>query len=95
MTRDEIKNTTLRILCEIAPEADPSQIKSNIGFREQLDIDSIDFLNFVIALNKQLGVEVPEADYPKLSTLDGCVEYLARALRNHGLQNHRQKEGEI
>jgi acyl carrier protein len=77
MTRDEIKNAALQILGEIAPEADPSQIKPNVSFRDQLDIDSMDFLNFVIALDKRLGVAVPETDYQKLSTLDGCVEYLA------------------
>jgi acyl carrier protein len=77
MTRDEIKNAALQILGEIAPEADPAQIKPDVSFRDQLDIDSMDFLNFVIALDKKLGVAVPETDYQKLSTLDGCVEYLA------------------
>jgi len=77
MTKEEIKNTVLRILGGIAPEADLTQIKPQVGFREQLDIDSMDFLNFVIGLNKELGVEVPESDYSKVSTLDGCVEYLA------------------
>jgi len=60
-----------------APEADLTQIKPQVGFREQLDIDSMDFLNFVIGLNKELGVEVPESNYLKVSALDGCVEYLA------------------
>jgi len=76
MTRDEIKNTVLRILGGIAPEADLTLIKPQVGFREQLDIDSMDFLNFAIGLNKELGVEVPEADYPKVASLDGCVEYV-------------------
>jgi acyl carrier protein len=62
MTRDEIKNTVLRILGGIAPEADLTQIKPQVGFREKLDIDSMDFLNFVIGPNKELGVEVPESD---------------------------------
>ena len=76
MTRDEIKNTVLRILGGIAPEADLTLIKPQVSFREQLDIDSMDFLNFAIGLNKELGVEIPEADYPKVASLDGCVEYL-------------------
>ena len=76
MTRDEIKNTVLRILGGIAPEADLTQINPQLGFREQLDIDSMDFLNFAIGLSKELGVEVPEADYPKVASLDGCVEYV-------------------
>jgi acyl carrier protein len=76
MTRDEIKNTVLRILSGIAPEADLTLIQPQVSFREQLDIDSMDFLNFAIGLNKELGVEVPEADYPKVASLDGCVEYV-------------------
>jgi acyl carrier protein len=76
MTKDEIKNTVLRILGGIAPEADLTQINPRVGFREQLDIDSMDLLNFAIGLKKELGVEVPEADYPKVASLDGCVEYV-------------------
>jgi hypothetical protein len=70
------KNTVLRILGGIAPEADLTQINSQVGFREQLDIDSMDLLNFAIGLNKGPGVEVPEADYPKVVSLDCCVEYV-------------------
>ena len=76
MTKDEIKNRVLRILGGIALEADLTQIKPQVSFRDQLDIDSMDFLNFAIGLNKELGVEVPEADYPKVASLDGCVEYV-------------------
>jgi acyl carrier protein len=76
MTRDEIKNTVLRILGGVAPEADLTLIKPQVSFREQLDIDSMDFLNFAIGLSKELGVEVSEADYPKVASLDGCVEYV-------------------
>ncbi|HEY7182617.1 MAG TPA: acyl carrier protein [Blastocatellia bacterium] len=76
MTKVEIKNSVLRILGGIAPEADLTLIKPQVSFREQLDIDSMDFLNFAIGLNKELGVEVPEADYPKVASLDGCVEYV-------------------
>ena len=80
MTRDEIKNAVLQILSEVAPEADPAQIKPDVSFRDQLDIDSMDFLNFVIALDKQLGAPVPETDYSKLATLDGCIEYLSQSV---------------
>jgi acyl carrier protein len=76
MTKDEIKNAVLRILGGVAPEADLTQIKPQVSFREQLDIDSMDFLNFAVGLNKELGGEVPEADYPKVASLDGCVEYV-------------------
>jgi acyl carrier protein len=77
MTRDEIRETVVRVLGKIAPEADLSQIKPNLRIRDQLDIDSMDLLTFVIELHKELKMEIPEADYPKLSTLDGCINYLA------------------
>ena len=80
LTRDEITTTVLRALGEIAPEADLAAIKPDVSFRDQLDIDSMDFLNFVIAVHEALHVEIPEADYPKLVTLNGCVEYLAARL---------------
>jgi acyl carrier protein len=77
MTKEEIKTTVLRVLGQIAPEADLSELKPNLRIRDQLDIDSMDLLNFVIGLHKELKVEIPEADYPKLATLDGCLNYLA------------------
>jgi acyl carrier protein len=67
----------LRILGEIAPEADLTRLKSNVSFRDQLDIDSMDFLNSVIALDEELDVRIPESDYPKLSTLDARVVLLS------------------
>ena len=76
MTQDEIKETLLRVLGEIAPEADPATLRPDVDLRDQLDIDSMDFLNFVIGINEELGVEIPEADYPQLITLDGFVDYL-------------------
>jgi len=80
MIKDEIRATVLRLLGEIAPEADPSDLRPDLPLRDQLDIDSMDFLNLVIALDKELQVEVPEADYRKLATLDGLVAYLSAAL---------------
>lgn len=80
MTPDEIRAAVLKRLGEIAPEADPASIRPDIGLRDQLDLDSMDLLNFAIALHKQFGVEIPESDYPKLATLDGCVRYLSSAL---------------
>ena len=76
MTSDEIKATVLRVLGEIAPEADLAAIKPDVPFRDQLDLDSMDLLNFVIAIHEALRVEIPEVDYPKLATLDGAVDYL-------------------
>lgn len=76
MTKDEIRATVLRLLGEIAPEADLSLIRPDVSFRDQLDLDSMDLLNFVVAIDEALHIQIPEADYPKLSTLDRCVEYL-------------------
>jgi acyl carrier protein len=76
VTREEVRAIVLRTLGEIAPEADLTAIEPGVGFREQLDLDSMDFLNFVVALHATLRVEIPEADYPRLGTLDGCVDYL-------------------
>ena len=76
MTRDEIRAIVLRTLGEIAPEADLSTLEPDVSFRDQLDVDSMDLLNFVIALHAVLHVDIPEVDYPKLATLDGCVDYL-------------------
>jgi len=77
MTKDEIREVVLRALGQIAPEADLSQVKPKLRIRDQFDIDSMDLLNFVIGLHKEFKVEIPEADYPKMATLDGCVDYLA------------------
>ena len=74
---DELRAVVLRVLGDIAPEADLASLRSDLAFREQLDLDSMDILNFVVGLHAALGVEIPEADYPKLATLDACVEYLA------------------
>jgi acyl carrier protein len=75
MTTQEIKNTVLRTLARIAPEADLTSLRGDVPLRSELDIDSIDFLNFVIELHREFGVEVPETDYNALSTLDGVVAY--------------------
>lgn len=75
LTADEITGTVRRILGEVAPEADLTQLKPDVSFRDQLDIDSMDFLNFVIALHETLHLEIPEADYPKLASLNGCLQY--------------------
>jgi acyl carrier protein len=76
MTRDEMREVVLQALTKIAPEVDPASIVPAVNFRDQLDLDSIDFLNVVLAIHERLGVEIPEADYAKLVTLNGAVEYL-------------------
>lgn len=77
MTPDEIRTVVLNALGTVAPEADLNRLRPDQRLREQLDIDSMDFLKFVLAIHNTLGVEIPEADYGQLATLDACVKYLA------------------
>ncbi len=76
MTGEAIRNEVVRALTGVAPEVEPAAIRPDLGFRDQLDLDSMDFLNFVTALHDRLGVAIPEVDYPQLATLDGAVAYL-------------------
>jgi len=76
MNSEELRAKVLRVLGQIAPEADLATIQGNVNLRDQLDIDSMDFLNFLIALDKELHVDIPERDYGQLTTLDACVNYL-------------------
>ena len=88
MTTDEIRDTVVRLLCEIAPEADPARLAPDVDFREQLDLDSMDVLTFVIAVDEELGVGIPERDYPRVLTLDRFVAYLAERLDAGGESSH-------
>lgn len=80
MTRERIAKVVVRLLGDIAPEADFEALDPSEELRDELDIDSMDFLNFVIALSKELSVDVPELDYPQLSTLESCVAYIEARL---------------
>ena len=77
MTRDEIKQMIIDALSGVAPEGEYHRLKPDRPLRDQLDIDSYDFLNVIVALHEQLGVDIPEADYQRLLTLNGAVDYLA------------------
>jgi acyl carrier protein len=77
MTKDEIRAVVDEELGNVAPETSPAQIGDALDLREALDIDSMGFLAFVTALHKRLGVNVPEADYPKLFTKRGAIDYLS------------------
>jgi acyl carrier protein len=79
VTPDAARQAIARALARIAPEADLSGIDPRADLRELLDLDSMDFLNFIVGLHAETGVEVPESDYPKLATLAGCVAYLGTA----------------
>jgi acyl carrier protein len=78
MTEDEIRTTVLRVIGDIAPEADLTRIDPDGNLRDQLDLDSMDVLNVMIGLHEVLHVDIPETDYPKLATLNGAVAYLAQ-----------------
>ncbi len=77
MTREELRQALLWAIGEVAPEVDLASIAPHVPLRDQLDLDSMDVLNITIALHDKLGVDIPEADYAKLATLDRAVDYLA------------------
>jgi len=72
----ELRAAVLGALGEIAPEADLSALDAQMPLREQLDLDSMDFLNVVVAIHRRTGIEIPEADYRKLATLADAIAYL-------------------
>ncbi len=76
MTDDEIKRLYLRELHKIALEVELSEIDPEIDLREQIDLDSMDILNLAIAIHEATGVDIPEADYPQMASLNGCMAYL-------------------
>lgn len=78
MNEAETKSLVLDVLSGIAPEADFAGLRGNALLREELDLDSMDFLNFIAALHERTRIDIPEADYPKLFTLDGAIAYLRR-----------------
>jgi acyl carrier protein len=78
-TEQELRSAVISVLTEITPDVDAAAIDPDADFLEQLDIDSMDFLNFIVAINGRTGIEIPERDYPKLSTLNEAVNYLAHA----------------
>lgn len=76
MNDDQIRATVLEALLEVAPDVDAATLDPTIAFRDQFDFDSMDYLNFVIALHQRLGVDIPERDYPQLNGIDAAVSYL-------------------
>jgi len=81
MNDAEIRRAVIEILDNIAPETDPASIDPEADVRAALDIDSMDFLNFVTALHEKFAADIPEVDYPKLITIAGAAAYLAAKLR--------------
>ncbi|HMK10030.1 MAG TPA: acyl carrier protein [Acidimicrobiales bacterium] len=76
----DARTAVIASLGAIAPETDFDNLDPDADLRDELDLDSMDFLNFVIGLHDLIGIEVPERDYPQMLTLDMCVRYLDAAL---------------
>ena len=76
MTKDECKKVVLEIIADIAPDEDLTNVKPEVRLRDQLQLDSMDFLDIVMELRKRYGIEVPEIDYPRLASLESCGDYL-------------------
>ena len=73
---NDVRRAVLAAITSVAPEVDPNAVDAKRPLREQLDLDSMDFLNVIVAIHRDLGVDVPERDYAKLATLDSAVAYL-------------------
>jgi acyl carrier protein len=80
MNDQELRTAVLATLARIAPELDPGDLEPAVPLRDQVDLDSMDWLNFLVGLHGQLGVDIPEADYRKLVTLNDLLAYLAPRL---------------
>ena len=76
MTTDELRRVIIEVLARLAPEVNAATIDPASNLREQYDLDSMDFLNFVVGLHTRLGIDIPEADYPRLATMNDAVAYL-------------------
>ncbi|MFZ1642652.1 MAG: phosphopantetheine-binding protein [Candidatus Contendobacter sp.] len=79
-SQEQIREMILRVLSDIAPNADTQAINPDISFHDQVELDSIDFLRLMMSLEKEMNVTIFDFDYPKLSTLKGCERYLAERL---------------
>lgn len=80
MNTEELHALVLEVLVDIAPEADPATIDPSQDLREELDLDSMDELNLITRVSERLGIDIPEADYPQMRSLDGASSYLAGRL---------------
>lgn len=80
MTPSELRDLVIATLQGIAPEVDANKLRDDLPLRRQVDLDSMDWLNFLLGLHKALGVEIPESDYARLTTLAALIEYLQQKL---------------
>ena len=81
MNQDEIRQIIFQLLKKIAPETEPSTLLDDENIREALNIDSFDSLQFLVALDEKLGIEIPEQDYGKTNTLKNLVEYIMSRMK--------------
>lgn len=82
MTRAEVRQAILDIIEELVPDEDLSSIDDKEKIRDQIELDSMDFLDIIMELRKRYGINVPEDDYPNFITLEGCMDYLAPILKD-------------
>jgi acyl carrier protein len=82
MTKEEIRSVLMGIVAEIIPDEDLTNLKSDVPIREQVELDSMDFLDIIMELRKRYGIEVPEDDYMQLATIDSSVAYLEPRMRD-------------
>jgi len=75
MTEQEIKALIIKVLASVAPEIELDELEEDEDFRDQFDFDSMDFLNFASSLSAEIKLDIPEKDYPKLSSLENCLDY--------------------
>lgn len=81
MKANEIKKLVFQLLKQIAPDTEPSALQPDENIRETLDIDSFDSLQFLVSLNEKLGIEIPEQDYGKITTLKTLVNYILEKMK--------------
>jgi acyl carrier protein len=77
LSNEEVRSKVLDIIADIALDDDVTGIKDEVSLRDQLDLDSMDFLDIVMELKKRYKIEVPQEDYTRLASMQSCVEYLA------------------
>lgn len=82
MAPSDIRQVILDILSRIAPDEDLSNLDDSVSFRQQMELDSMDFLDIVMELRKQYRVQIPEEDYPNLISMDSTVKYLTPILKD-------------
>ena len=80
MKPEELKSQVLAVLSTIAPELEPGELRADKPLRSQVDLDSMDWLNFLVALHERFKVDIPEADYATLVTLDDLLAYLKKKI---------------